>query len=151
MIESRKCASEAPLGGKHTTGRAAIVVTAAALLLTACSGSDMDGPVIKVTSGFDTTQASMGVTVQLIDGCLRSDDSVLVWPEDTTWDQANEEVVREDGTRIPMGTEITINSYALPDLEKILGKDGAHAAEACGGVSIPTGEEAPAGLPVRVA
>ena len=151
MTDDQAPTARALPGSKPTLKHAALAITSAALLLAGCAGSDIDGPVIKVTGSYDSTVVGLVTTVQLEDGCLRSSDSVLVWSKDTTWNQDSDEVVRADGTRIPMGTEITINSYALPDLEKILGKDGAKVAEACGGVSTPTGKEPSGGLSVRVA
>ncbi|WP_432485870.1 hypothetical protein [Kineococcus esterisolvens] len=123
----------------------------ALLALPACSGSDIDGPVITVTGTFDSTLEAVGATVTLDEGCLRSEDSVLVWSEGTTWDEQNQEVVQPDGTRVPPGAGISLNAHALPDLEEALGEDGARAVEACGGVPTPSGGRPSGGLAVRVA
>ena len=139
---------------------------AAGLLLvwscTACTGgssvpavaasSDIDGPVIVVTGtseGDSNSSAAYGL-LSLVDDCLLLGDSPVVWEEGTSWDPTHQDVVFNDGTRLAMGTEVLAAGDPIDDLAQLLGREGAEAAAACGGVGTPPGQETTEGRQVLI-
>lgn len=70
---------------------------------------EADGPLIRWVSGPGTEgmAAQMGGPLTLEDGCLSFGDSnVIVWPAGTAWDDHDEVVVLDDGTRVSLGDQV---------------------------------------------
>ncbi|GAB3272435.1 hypothetical protein GCM10027586_21360 [Kineococcus gypseus] len=126
------------------TPRRLVLLGMGVALLGACGSppSEIDGPVIVITGELRSTmQGTAGPVLALEDGCLRfgAGGGVLVWGKGTTWDEKTQEVVSPQGARLRIGEPITVNSSPVPDLEQALGREGAEAAEACGGADSPGG------------
>ncbi|NAZ80964.1 hypothetical protein GTR02_03935 [Kineococcus sp. R8] len=73
-------------------------------------------------------------TVGLEDGCLVMDEALLVWPQGSAWDDATEQIVLTDGTRLGIGDRIETWGAPLGDLTGFLDQAGEAAINSCGGV-----------------
>lgn len=104
-------------------------------------------PVITVAAEPEEGRDAWGRTgvVGLDTGCLVLDEALLVWPTGSTWDAAAQQVVLAGGTRIGVGDRVEVWGRPLPDVQHVLGPDGAAAAARCGGVDVPAGSAAAPG------
>lgn len=99
---------------EHTTGFASTTVTGAESTQSSAelpaSSQGRDGPVIHhVTPPSPTRDMALIQGSLSIDGkgCIRVDSWGVIWPAGTSWDDANDEVVMEDGRRFGLGHAVS--------------------------------------------